>query len=75
MTFPTVYFASKDVLIESFFEDSESISSFALKKNENMNKLIAQIGINTVCKMMIYDNFVHADCHGGNILIQKIPKN
>ena len=40
-----------------------------------MNKLIAQIGINTVCKMMIYDNFVHADCHGGNILIQKIPKN
>ena len=56
-------------MIESFLEDSESISTFALKKNSNINKLIAKIGIDTVCKMMIYDNFVHADCHGGNILI------
>ena len=25
--------------------------------------------------MVIYDNFVHADCHGGNIFVQKIENN
>ena len=40
-----------------------------------MNKLIAKIGVNVMFKMIIYDNFVHADCHGGNILISKIPES
>ena len=40
-----------------------------------MNKLIAKIGVNAMFKMIIYDNFVHADCHGGNILISKIPES
>lgn len=62
-------------MIESFIKESESISVFAEKKNIKMNKLIAKIGINACYKMMIYDNFVHADCHGGNILISKIPES
>lgn len=75
VTFPKLYFACEDVLIESFIEDSESISDFALKNNVEMNILIAKIGVNAFLKMLVYDNYMHADCHGGNILISKIPEN
>jgi predicted unusual protein kinase regulating ubiquinone biosynthesis (AarF/ABC1/UbiB family) len=30
---------------------------------------MAVIGVRTIFKMMIFDNFVHADCHAGNILV------
>lgn len=35
---------------------------------------MARLGVNCIYKMVIYDNFVHADCHGGNIFVQKIEK-
>lgn len=31
---------------------------------------MAKIGVRTIFKMVIYDNFVHADCHAGNLLVQ-----
>ncbi len=52
--------------------ESESISEFINKKNILTNKLLGKIGVNTFYKMVVYDNFVHADCHGGNILVSKI---
>ena len=41
---------------------------------EGQNKKLAKLGVNCIYKMVIYDNFVHADCHGGNIFVQKIEK-
>ena len=32
------------------------------------------MGLNSFFKMFIYDNFIHADCHAGNLLIQKKKK-
>ena len=46
------------------------------EKNKNpMNKFIARVGTNAFFEMLIQHNFVHADCHGGNIMvsIQNIP--
>ena len=34
-----------------------------------MNKFIARVGANAFFEMLIQHNFVHADCHGGNILV------
>jgi len=33
---------------------------------------MARLGVNAIYKMVIYDNFVHADCHGGNIFVKEI---
>ena len=34
-----------------------------------MNKFIARVGANAFFEMLIQHNFVHADCHGGNIMV------
>jgi predicted unusual protein kinase regulating ubiquinone biosynthesis (AarF/ABC1/UbiB family) len=35
-----------------------------------MNPIIAKVGMNVICRMIFYENFVHADCHAGNMLVQ-----
>ena len=61
-------------MIEEFLDESESISNFFFEKDKKVNKLLSSIGLNAFYKMVIYDNFVHADCHGGNILVSKVNK-
>jgi aarF domain-containing kinase len=68
--FPKPYFSSADILIEEFMENSESVSEFAKRGFVEVNKKIAKLGVNVIYKMVIYDNFVHADCHGGNIFVK-----
>lgn len=72
--FPKGIFSSQDILIETFIEKGESISDFMQKGKTGQNKKLARLGVNCIYKMVIYDNFVHADCHGGNIFVQKIEK-
>jgi aarF domain-containing kinase len=31
---------------------------------------LANLGLKAFYKMLIYDNFIHADCHAGNIMIR-----
>lgn len=38
------------------------------------NKRLARLGLRSYLKMLLYDNFVHADLHPGNILVRKGPK-
>jgi len=38
-------------------------------------KALANIGLNAYLKMMLLDNFVHADLHPGNILVRKKNDN
>ena len=33
------------------------------------NKFIARVGASAFFEMLIQHNFIHADCHGGNIFI------
>lgn len=35
------------------------------------NKRLARLGLRSYLKMLLYDNFVHADLHPGNILVRK----
>ena len=35
-----------------------------------MNPVIAKVGMNVLYRMIFYENFVHSDCHAGNILVQ-----
>lgn len=31
---------------------------------------LANLGLKAFYKMLIYDNFIHADCHAGNIMVK-----
>ncbi|KAH7425318.1 hypothetical protein KP509_11G049200 [Ceratopteris richardii] len=58
------------VLVESF-EQGESVSNYIdLPDNSKVNRKLAYIGTNTVLKMLLVDNFIHADMHPGNILVR-----
>ena len=58
----------QDVLIENYIENAQNIHDFAQDHPELGTKL-AKMGLNSFFKMFIYDNFIHADCHAGNLLI------
>ncbi|KAJ3124959.1 hypothetical protein HK100_011043 [Physocladia obscura] len=94
--FPTPLLASRDVLVEEFF-DAVPVSRFLnvnkrgignghdlvvaplghaarlkamqLEKGTVFDVQIAQIGMQSFVKMLLVDNFTHADLHPGNIQV------
>ncbi|KAI5078367.1 hypothetical protein GOP47_0006038 [Adiantum capillus-veneris] len=57
------------VLVESV-EQGESVSNYIeLSDNNQVSRKLAYIGTNTILKMLLVDNFIHADMHPGNILV------
>uniref|UniRef100_A0A8C2UMP8 AarF domain containing kinase 2 n=1 Tax=Chinchilla lanigera TaxID=34839 RepID=A0A8C2UMP8_CHILA len=70
--FPTPLrpFVTRDVLVETY-EDSVPVSSYQQAGiPAELKRRIARLGINMLLKMIFVDNFVHADLHPGNILVQ-----
>lgn len=66
--FPQTFPESTDeVLIEEYI-DGKTIG-FYENHAHNMNRLIANIGAKAFFSMLMKYNFVHADCHAGNILV------
>ncbi|MCO5589167.1 hypothetical protein L7F22_043133 [Adiantum nelumboides] len=62
------------VLVESF-EQGESVSSYMeLSDNSQVSRKLANIGTNTILKMLLVDNFIHADMHPGNVLVRTKQK-
>ena len=61
-------YVSETILVESFI-DAKPISYYMEHAHE-MNPIIAKVGMNVVFRMIFYENFVHSDCHAGNILVQ-----
>jgi aarF domain-containing kinase len=72
LCFPKVYYESEDLLIERYVENSHDIEQYFSKfGDEKLRKRLALIGLNSFFRMFIFDNFIHADCHAGNLLVQK----
>ncbi|XP_065740333.1 uncharacterized aarF domain-containing protein kinase 2 [Phocoena phocoena] len=70
--FPTPLrpFVTRDVLVETY-EESVPVSSYQQAGIPgDVKRKIARLGINMLLKMIFVDNFVHADLHPGNILVQ-----
>ncbi|TYI12999.1 hypothetical protein ES332_A08G027600v1 [Gossypium tomentosum] len=59
------------VLVETF-EHGESVSHYVdeLEGHEQIKSTLAHIGTHALLKMLLVDNFVHADMHPGNILVR-----
>jgi aarF domain-containing kinase len=58
---------ASDVLVESF-EEGEHISKY-LNSEYIHNKRLAYLGMSCYLKMLLRDNYIHADLHPGNILV------
>ncbi|MCL7044420.1 hypothetical protein MKW94_017292 [Papaver nudicaule] len=63
------------VLVENY-EYGESVSHFVneLEGNNQIKSALAHIGTHALLKMLLVDNFIHADMHPGNILV-RMAKN
>eukprot|EP00250_Pteridium_aquilinum_P014451 c21999_g1_i2 orf=321-2324(+) len=58
------------VLVETY-EQGESVSRFVeLSEKSTISSALAHIGTHTLLKMLLVDNFIHADMHPGNILVR-----
>ncbi|KAK7400467.1 hypothetical protein VNO78_11675 [Psophocarpus tetragonolobus] len=62
------------VLVETY-ENGESVSHYVdeLQGHEAIKSSLAHIGTNALLKMLLVDNFIHADMHPGNILVRSKP--
>ncbi|CAK9180599.1 unnamed protein product [Ilex paraguariensis] len=59
------------VLVETF-EQGECVSRYLeeLEGHEKIKSALAHIGTHALLKMLLVDNFIHADMHPGNILVR-----
>lgn len=64
---PALGMVTEDVLVETF-ESGDHISSYLGKQSEH-NHTLANLGLTCYLKMLLKDNFIHADLHPGNILV------
>jgi len=78
ISFPTPIpgLATEEILVETY-EQGVSIASYLLSPEaakdqlgSPQNKELAGLGVKTLFKMLIDDNFLHADLHPGNILVR-----
>ncbi|KAK4252741.1 hypothetical protein QN277_014350 [Acacia crassicarpa] len=62
------------VLVETY-EQGESVAYYVdeLKGHERIKSALAHIGTHALLKMLLVDNFIHADMHPGNILV-RVPQ-
>ncbi|CAD7947341.1 unnamed protein product [Amoebophrya sp. A120] len=69
VTFPEPIAATERVLIETFVDDAKPISYF-IENPSSLNEEIARLGMQTINRMIWLHNFVHADCHSGNLFFR-----
>jgi aarF domain-containing kinase len=60
-----------EVLVETF-EQGLPLSTY-FNRQDTTTKMIAGIGLEMYMKMMLKDNYVHADLHPGNLLVREVP--
>lgn len=77
VTFPKPRFSSKKVLIEDrvYGISMNKILEVKNMKHDKMLKYVSDKLIDSFLKMMILDNFTHADLHPGNIFVRFIKSD
>lgn len=80
--FPKPHTASEKILVETFEPGHSIIEYLRAGQSGHLStdvvtpearKQVCSVGIAAVLKMIMSDNFVHADLHPGNILIRPAP--
>ncbi|KAF5205077.1 Abc1 family protein [Thalictrum thalictroides] len=68
---PLYPFVHPAVLVETY-EKGENVLHFVdgLQGNDHIKSALAHLGTHTLLKMLLEDNFIHADMHPGNILVR-----
>ncbi|KIJ27376.1 hypothetical protein M422DRAFT_784917 [Sphaerobolus stellatus SS14] len=71
VTFPRPLedYSTKDILIEEY-ENALPLKAFLQNGGGPFDDAIAESGLDAFLKMLLLDNFVHADLHPGNIMIK-----
>jgi aarF domain-containing kinase len=67
--FPYLEFTTRNVLIEEFAQGIP-LADFMENGGGIFQKDIAQEGLDAFLRMLLLDNFVHADLHPGNIMVR-----
>lgn len=69
---PYLSFTSRSVLVEEFLHaiPLEKILSIHENFGKNLSKEISDKGLDSFLKMLILDNFIHADLHPGNMMVR-----
>ncbi|KAK8054610.1 hypothetical protein PG994_009677 [Apiospora phragmitis] len=67
--FPYLEFTTRNVLIEEFAQGIP-LADFLENGGGTFQKDIAQEGLDAFLRMLLLDNFVHADLHPGNIMVR-----
>lgn len=66
---PLKAFCSKDVLVEELIE-AVPLKHFMELGGLDFDTAIAEMGLDAFLKMLLIDNFTHADLHPGNIMVK-----
>ncbi|XP_066999575.2 uncharacterized aarF domain-containing protein kinase 2 isoform X2 [Anabrus simplex] len=60
------------ILVETYEEGEHLEYYISSKEDDPIKKQLAEVGLNTLLKMVFEDNFAHGDLHPGNMLVQKV---
>ncbi|CBH15966.1 hypothetical protein, conserved [Trypanosoma brucei gambiense DAL972] len=67
--FPKPLLSTQRVLVETFCKGEPASVEFLAAQEEHARDKIANMGLNTWCKMLLHDKFLHGDMHPGNVII------
>jgi len=67
--FPVPIRATQRVLIETYAAGEPATPQYLGSLPTHTRDILAGIGLNCYCKMLLRDNFIHGDMHPGNILV------
>nr|CCC93977.1 conserved hypothetical protein [Trypanosoma congolense IL3000] len=69
VSFPKPLFSTQRVLVETFCKGEPASVEFLAAQEEHARDKLAHCGLNTWCKMLLHDRFLHGDMHPGNVLV------
>ena len=67
--FPRPILSTQRVLVETYANGVPATPDFLRAQETHVRDIMAFKGLNTWCKMLLRDNFIHGDMHPGNILV------